>query len=129
MCRLERKTARRGRSGVPDTRLRTRACRLRRPARLALAASISGAVLSVPAARIADPGGAGGLVLLGGLAGLAAHGLARVAHALALVRVGLAQRADLGRDLADLLLVDALDGQPGRRADLERDPVGGLDAH
>ena len=34
---------------------------------------------------------------------LAAHGLPRVAHALALVGLGLAQLADVGRDLADLL--------------------------
>ena len=44
---------------------------------------------------------------LAGLAGLAADVLARVADALALVRLGLAGRADLRGDLADELLVDA----------------------
>src|SRR5690349_2912024 len=37
------------------------------------------------------------------------HALIDVAHALALVRLGRAVGADLGRDLPDLLLVDALD--------------------
>ena len=45
--------------------------------------------------------------LLARLSGLAADDLAGVAHALALVRVGLAELADVGGDLADLLLVDA----------------------
>src|ERR671922_1488646 len=108
MWRLERKTASLGRSAVPDTRLRTRACRRMRPDRLALAWSMSKRVLSL---------------LLGGLAGLAADLLARVADALALVRVGPAQAADLGGDLADLLLFDPLDGQPGRRAHLELDAL------
>src|SRR6185503_2957989 len=45
--------------------------------------------------------------------------LAAVLDALALVRLGLAPAADLGRDLADLLLVDA--------ADLDRVGVGRLD--
>src|SRR5437764_11252403 len=58
---------------------------------------------------------------LAGLAGLAADLLARVAHALALVGLRLARRADLGRDLADELLVDADDRQAGRTLDLEAD--------
>src|SRR5690348_8220536 len=44
--------------------------------------------------------------------------LAAILDALALVRLGLAPAADLGRDLADLLLVDA--------ADLDRVLVGSL---
>jgi hypothetical protein len=60
---------------------------------------------------------------------LAADVLARVADALALVRLGLAQLADVGRDLADLLLVDPLDGELGGRLDGERDAVGRLDQH
>src|SRR5689334_24880564 len=45
--------------------------------------------------------------------------LAAILDALALVRLGFAPAADLGRDLADLLLVDA--------ADLDRVLVGSLD--
>ena len=56
---------------------------------------------------------------LAGLAGLAADLLAGVADALALVRLGLAGRADLRGDLADELLVDADDGEAGRVLDLE----------
>ena len=52
--------------------------------------------------------------LLTRLSDLAADVLAGVAHALALVRVGLAQLADVGGDLADQLLVDAGDREPGR---------------
>src|SRR4029453_6221625 len=65
--------------------------------------------------------------LLGGLSGLAADMLPGLAHALALVRVGLAQPPDVGRHLADLLLVDALDREPGRAGDLEGDALGSLD--
>src|SRR4051794_25819755 len=58
---------------------------------------------------------------LAGLAGLAADLLARVPHALALVRLGLARLADLRGDLADELLVDADDREMGRVLDLEAD--------
>src|SRR6187397_2827790 len=64
---------------------------------------------------------------LAGLAGLAADVLAGVAHALALVRLGLAGRADLGGDLADQLLVDADDREAGRVLDLERNALGRVD--
>ena len=46
---------------------------------------------------------------------LPADVLALVADALALVRLGRAHLADLGGDLADLLLVDALDDDLRRR--------------
>src|SRR6478735_7054674 len=51
--------------------------------------------------------------LLTSLSDLAADLLARIAHALALVRVGLAQLANVGGNLADLLLVDALHREAG----------------
>ena len=51
--------------------------------------------------------------LLTSLSDLAADVLAGVAHALALVRLGLAELADVGGDLADVLLVDALDRELG----------------
>src|SRR5262249_30611119 len=56
-----------------------------------------------------------------GLAFLAAYRFVFVADALTLVRFRLAGRPDLGRELADLLLVGALDDDRGR--------VGQLDGH
>src|SRR4029077_8057095 len=64
---------------------------------------------------------------LAGLAGLAADHLAGVAHALALVGLGLAGGAHLGRHLADELLVDADDGQLDRGLELEADALGRID--
>src|SRR5512139_3646217 len=58
------------------------------------------------------------------LSDLAADLLARVANALALVRLGLAQLADVRGGLADQLLVDALDAEPGGPVDREGDPLG-----
>src|SRR3954452_1697540 len=55
--------------------------------------------------------------------------LALVADALALVGVGLAQLADVGGDLADLLLVDAAYDELRRALHLEADPLGGRDGH
>ena len=65
--------------------------------------------------------------LLTRLSDLAADDFALVLDALGLVRVGLAQLADVGRDLADLLLVDALDRELRRVLDLEGDALGRLD--
>src|SRR6266550_6392005 len=107
MWRLDRNTARRGRSVVPLTRLRTRRWRLTR------ASAVRTAI--VP------------LLLLPGLAGLAQDALAGVADALALVGLGLADLADVGRHLADQLLVGPPDGDAGRGRNLEGDPLGGID--
>src|SRR5215472_3317880 len=68
-------------------------------------------------------------VLLPSLSDLAADLLPGVPHALALVRVGLAELADLGSDLADLLLVDALNDKPGGGLHPQRDPVRRGDRH
>src|SRR5438045_6252085 len=106
MWRLDRNTARRGRSVVPLTRLRTRRWRLTR------ASAVRTAI--VP------------LLLLPGLTGLAQDALAGVADALALVGLGLADLADIGRHLADELLVEAPDGDPGGGRHLEGDAVGGV---
>src|SRR4051794_16887028 len=65
--------------------------------------------------------------LLTGLSDLATDLLACVANALALVRVGLAQLADVGGDLADQLLVDALHREAGRVLDGKVDAVRSLD--
>src|SRR6476660_230376 len=107
MCRLDRKTARRGRAVVPVTRLRTRRWRLTRASAL--------------------PTAMGALLLLPGLAGLAQDALAGVADTLALVGLGLADLADVGRHLADQLLVRPPDGDAGGARHLEGDPVGGVD--
>src|SRR6478735_1741303 len=65
--------------------------------------------------------------LLTSLSDLAADLLARIAHALALVRVGLAQLADVCGNLANLLLVDALDRESGRVLDGEGNALRRLD--
>src|SRR5881296_3923513 len=98
-----RKTARRGRLGVPVRRSRTRRWRRTRAAR-GKRDFFMGACL------------VGGLA---GLPGLAAHVFASVANAFALVRLGRADLANVGRDLPDLLPVDALDRDPGGTFDLE----------
>src|SRR6476661_7870818 len=82
-----------------------------------------------------DAGGSLGLAalddhchgLLTGLSNLATDLLARIANTLALVRVGLAQLADVRRHLADELLVDALHREAGRVLDGEVDAGGSLD--
>src|ERR1035437_6588714 len=104
-----RKTARRGRSGEPERRSLIRSCRFWRAApRLATCV-----IVLIPSSRI------GSLLAadLAGLAGLATDLLAEVVHALALVRLGLASRSDLGGDLTAQLLVHSA----GRQLD------GGLD--
>src|SRR4029077_19243791 len=63
------------------------------------------------------------------LSDLALDDLAGVSHALALVRVGLAELADVRGDLADLLLVDALDAELDRGLDHEVDSRRSLDGH
>src|SRR5699024_6334193 len=65
--------------------------------------------------------------LLTSLSDLATDLLALVAHALALVRVGTAQLADVGGDLTDELLVDPLDREAGRVLDGEGDALRRLD--
>src|SRR6266508_4018724 len=105
MCRLERKTARRGRSAVPRTFLRTR--RWRRPRASRLVIVMLGSFRALPR--------------------LAADVLVDVADALALVRLGLADLADVGRHLADELLVGAPDDDAGRDGHLEGDPLERLD--
>src|SRR6266511_3226338 len=107
MCRLERKTARRGRSAVPRTFLRTR--RWRRPRASRLVIVMLGSLRALPR--------------------LAADVLVDVADALALVRLGLADLADVGRHLTDELLVGAPDDDAGRDGHLEGDPLGRLDRH
>ena len=69
------------------------------------------------------------LISLTRLSDLAADLLTLVADALALVRVGATQTTDVGRDLADLLLVDARHRELGGRLDREGDALGRLDRH
>src|SRR6185436_14085973 len=114
-----RKTARRGRTSVPARWRRMRSWRLRRAApREATCVIVSVLQRQCVLLLAAD---------LAGLAGLAADLLAGVAHALALVGLRLAGRADLRGDLADQLLVDADDREAGRVLDLEADALGRVD--
>src|SRR5262249_31288689 len=83
---------------------------------------------AAPAAHVRSRPGARH-VLLTSLPGLAADLFARVSHALALIGVWLAQLADVRGDLADLLLVNALDDEPGGGLDPEGDPFGRADRH
>src|SRR5688572_431069 len=108
MCLFERNTARRGRSAEPSTFLRTRRWRRTRASRFFCALT----VMSSSLARL--PG------LLGDV-------LAEVPDALALVGLGLADLADVGGDLADRLLVDALHDDAVRGGGLEADALGGVD--
>src|SRR6266566_5771081 len=116
MWRAERLMTRRGRAAPPLTLLRTR--RWRR-VRAAVRADVR---LPERCLRVMPPA-----ILLPSLSNLAADLLALVPHALALVWIGLAELAYVGRDLADLLLVDSLYRQPGGCLDRELDPVRRLD--
>src|SRR3954463_7361091 len=71
------------------------------------------------------------LVLLArGLTRLAANDFVGVLDAFALVRIGLAERTDLGGGLSDFLLVDAGDGDVvGFRLDGDVDPFRDGEAH
>src|SRR5258707_869281 len=105
MCLSLRKTASRGLAAVPVTFFRIR-CRMRR--RMAsLSILFCMALLDL---------------LRAGLAGLLAHVLVRVAHALALVDVRRAQRTDLRGDLADRLTVDPRHGELRLLLDRDLDP-------
>src|SRR5438309_10638473 len=106
MCVSDRNTARRGRAALPRIRSRTRSWRRSRPSRR------DSLAISPLRLRRAD---------LAGLARLAADVLAGVLHALRLVRVRNAQRADLRGHLADDLFVHARDLQLLRRLDREGD--------
>src|SRR6476469_1079360 len=112
MCFDERVTTRRGRSAVPATFLRPRTCRRRRDLTRPAVCLLFFSEIAMSLTSLSD---------------LAADVLARVAHALALVRLGLAQLADLGGGLTDELLVDALDAELGRTLDGERAAVGGVE--
>src|SRR5690348_15594112 len=99
--RFERYTASRGRSAVPDTLARTRRWRRRRACCFVFTAIVS----------------------LRSLSDLADDVLALVADALALVGLRRAPLADLGGDLADLLLARPADDDLRRLRHLEGDAL------
>src|SRR5262249_24639704 len=115
MCRFDRNTDRRGRAAVPFTFLRTRRCRRSLPSSFR---GLNDIDVLLPA-----------VLLLRGLAGLSQHALVGVTDALALVRLRLADLADVGCDLADGLLVGAPYDDARRRRYLERDALGRVDVH
>src|SRR4051794_1232854 len=112
MCLVDRVTTRRGRSAVPAIFLRPRTWRCRR-------AFVRGAVCLCLDREIP--------MSLTSLSDLAADVFAGVAHALALVGLGLAELADVRGDLTDQLLVDALDAEVGGVLHGERDALGGVE--
>src|SRR5688500_12179432 len=118
MCFDDRWTTRRGRSAVPLTFLRRRKWRRALATRRLVEMSLPTGLRFVTVDS---------LMSLTRLSDLAADLLARVPHALALVRVGLAQLADVGGNLTDQLLVDTGDGEAGRGLHREGDALGGLD--
>src|SRR4051812_12283448 len=129
MCDWLRYTARRGRWGLPSTRLRMRSWMRARMSCfvLTLMFSLGGRCRSRNQAaasprNLLRPGGPG-------LAGLLLQDLARVAHALLLVRIRLAQPADLGGHLSHLLAVDARHRDVGVLVHRDLDPLGNRVAH
>src|SRR3954447_5053330 len=112
MCLEKRVTTSRGRSAVPWSFLRPRTWRCRR-------AFVRDAVCLCLDREIP--------MSLTSLSDLAADVLAGVAHALALVGLGLAELADVRGDLTDELLVDALDAEAGRAVHGEGDAFGSLE--
>src|SRR3974390_696405 len=108
MCLFERNTARRGRSAVPATFLRTRRWRRSR-------CSDFVRLMRIP--------------LLRRLAGLATDVLAGVPDALALVGLGLPDLANIGGDLTDELLVVSAHDDARRLRHLERHSFGRLHPH
>src|SRR3546814_160978 len=128
-------TARRGRSEVPCTLLQLRSRIRPRPSVFSLV-SIS---TSLPVARfpfpVADAPAQRStqhspILLPGRLTSLAATPHIVALAALTLVGVGLPQRPDLGRDLADLLLIDsAHDDVAGLPIDIDLNPLGNGEAH
>src|ERR1035441_6858954 len=106
-------TQRRGRAGVPVTRRRTRRWRRVR------AASRSCLVYILVRPRLLA------LACLAGLPGLPPDPLPPVEDALALVGLGLAERADLGGHLAHHLFVGPAHHDLGRCRDLDGHPLRG----
>src|SRR5262245_3917627 len=126
MCERLRNTASRGLAPVPLTRRRTRTCRRRRAACGVLMLFITSIPGPAPQTRAR---GLRTLSALTGLTLLAADDLALVLDALTEVRLRRAQLANVRCNLADRLLVDAVDvytraldgeGDVRRRVNLHR---------
>src|SRR5215207_7749183 len=112
MYRADLVTTSRGRSGAPKSFLRPRNWRR----------ILARVLTAVPLCEDSDTA-----ISLTRLSNLAPNLLARVPNSLALVRLRLAQLANVRSDLADPLLVDAQHREPGRRLDVERDAIRGVD--
>src|SRR2546427_178521 len=112
-----RKTARRGRAGVPWIFFRIRSWSRFRTSSLVF--TFIHRPPGMPASFRAGTTGARGRP---GLARLLLQDLAQVADPLLLVGVGLPEAADLRRHLAHLLAVDTGDGDPGLLVHRDLDP-------
>src|SRR5215204_321651 len=112
MCRADLVTTSRGRSGAPKSFFRPRSCRR----------ILARVLTAVPLCEDSETA-----ISLTSLSDLATDLFARVPNALALVRLRLAQFANVRSDLADPLLVDAQHREPSRRLDVERDALRGAD--
>src|SRR5882724_2979124 len=111
MCVTLRNTLSRGRTGVPAIRLRWRSWMRTRRSFFVF--------IFIPKPSALSPY----LRLRPRLAGLLLQHFAGVAHALLLVRIGLAEAADVRGDLTDQLAIHAGDGDVRLLVDRDVDPV------
>src|SRR4051812_15802596 len=123
--RLVRRTDRRGRAAVPTTFARTRRRRLRRRCSFVLTVMGAAPRTKTKSSCLKESRSDYSCAL----PDLPGHVLALVADALALVGLRRALLADVGRDLADDLLGDALDHDARGLRHLEGDALRRLDRH
>src|SRR6185436_4450750 len=117
MCDTLRNTVRRGLSAVPAMRFRMRN----------LMRSRRSSFVLILISAIRNPGSE--IPLGSGLSGLLLQHFTRVANALLLIRVGLAQAAEVGGDLADQLPIDARHRDVRLLVDGDIDPLGDVEDH
>src|SRR5712692_8859565 len=120
-----RNTLNRGRSFEPEIRLRCRSwMRWRRSSLVLIFITLS--TPGAPAPR-SCPAGVASLRFSSCLAGLLLEHFAGVTNALLLVRIGLAESANVGRHLSDQLTIDACHGEVRLFVDRDVDPGGDVE--
>src|SRR5690625_915178 len=102
---------------------------IRGPPYLFAYAQLSALTCGLPARGLLTPFERDCHGLLTSLSGLAADVLIGIAHTLALIWFRLAQFPNIGRDLADYLLIDPLNRKFGLGFDVERDSLGRFKRH